>query len=311
MLLPPFDQAQPFFRGNLHGHSNHSDGKTSPEAVVESYAQLGYDFTCLSDHLWKDTRFAAETVLDNSSLDRQDFITIPSAELHCYGKAYDQDGIWHIVANGLPLDFAQARDGETVDAMIKRAMDAGAYVTIAHPEWYSMTYEEAQQVTHAHGIEIYNHSCVISSNRGSGIAIADALLNDGVRLSFTATDDSHFNPFDHGGGWVMVAAEELSAEAIVKALKAGRHYSSTGPNFHHLSLEDNTLIIGCSAVNSIIVSAEGHLARDLQGANLTYAEIDLSALKSSYFRVTIRDHAGRMAWSNPYFFDDLKETNDD
>ncbi len=306
MKLAPFGLGYSLYRGNLHGHSHHSDGETSPEAVVEAYAQLGYDFTCLSDHLWKDKRFAAETVLDNSGLDRPDFITIASAELHCHGKRYDQDGLWHIVANGLPVDFAPAQDDETVDAMISRAIDAGAYVTIAHPEWYSLTHDEAQQVTHAHGVEIYNHSCAISSNRGSGIAIADALLHDGVRMSFTATDDSHFKPYDHGGGWVMVAAEDLSADAIVSALKAGRHYSTTGPNFHHLALEDNTLIIGCSAVNSIIISAEGHLARDLQGANLTYAEIDLSALKSSYFRVTIRDHAGRMAWSNPYFFDDLR-----
>ena len=194
--------------------------------------------------------------------------------------------------------------------MVQRAIDAGAYVTIAHPEWYSMTTDEARSVAHAHGVEVYNHSCAISSNRGSGIAVADTLLNDGHRLSFTATDDSHFQPLDHGGGWVMVAADDLTPEAIVASLKDGRHYSSTGPVINYIALEDDTLIVDSSAAETMIVSAQGHLALNKTGPNLTYAEFDLSGLKSSYFRVTIIDRAGGIAWSNPYFFDDLNMTTE-
>lgn len=306
MLLPPFDQAQPLFRGNLHGHSTHSDGLISADAVVENYASQGYDFTCLSDHYWKKTHFTADTILDTSSLDRDDFITIPSAELHCNGKRYDQDGLWHIVANGLPLDFPHASDDETAPEMVKRAVDAGAYVTIAHPEWYCMTTEEALSVSHAHGVEIYNHSCVISSNRGSGIAVADHLLNEGKRISFTATDDSHFVGVDWAGGWVNVAADHLSADAIVTALKEGRHYSSTGAVFNFIALEDDTLIVDCSPVSSIMISGYGHLAIYKHGHSITYAEFDLSKFKSNYFRISIRDQAGQMAWSNPYFRDELQ-----
>ena len=39
-----------FFRGNLHCHSNLSDGKWSPEDVALAYRDAGYDFLCLSDH---------------------------------------------------------------------------------------------------------------------------------------------------------------------------------------------------------------------------------------------------------------------
>ena len=305
MLLPPFDQAQQFYRGNLHGHSNHSDGLTSPEAVVEAYANLGYDFTCISDHLWKKTWYTAETVLDTEHLNRPGFITITSAEVHCLGKKYDQDGLWHIVANGLPKDFPYAKDDETGPELVTRAIEAGAFVTIAHPEWHSLTNEEAKSVSHAHGVEVYNHSCAISSNRGSGIAVADVLLNDGVKVCFTATDDSHFQPNDYGGGWVMVAADDLNSTAILDALKAGRHYSSTGPVINFIALEDNVLIVDCSPASSIIVSAQGHLALSQQGPNLTYAEFDLSILETPYFRVTIKDAAGGTAWSNPYFLEDL------
>ncbi|MCE2516493.1 MAG: phosphotransferase [Alphaproteobacteria bacterium] len=307
MLLPPFDQAQQLFRGNLHGHSTHSDGQLSAAAVVEHYAGAGYDFTCLSDHLWGSSYFAADTILDTSDLDRDDFITITSAELHCRGKLYDQDGLWHIVANGLPVDFACATEDETAPELITRAIEAGAYVTIAHPEWYGMTSDEAMTIANAHGVEIYNHSCAVTSARGSGIAAADLLLNNDKRISFTATDDSHFTGGDWSGGWVYVAADNLNAEEIVSALKAGRHYSSSGATFNYIALEGDTLIIDCNPVASITISGQGHLALHQQGRNLTYAEFDLSGFKSNYFRVTIRDHCGGMAWSNPYFRDTLND----
>ena len=113
MDLLPSKNTHKYFRGNLHGHSDHSDGALNPKEVIKKYQELGYDFTCLSDHLWKGSKFAAETVLDIKNLNQKDFITIPSAELHCRGKKYIRDGLWHIVANGLPLDFKCADEKET------------------------------------------------------------------------------------------------------------------------------------------------------------------------------------------------------
>lgn len=305
MLLPPFDRGQRFYRGNLHGHSTHSDGEFSALAVAEIYRDHGYDFTCLSDHLWKDERFCASTVLDTAGLDSEEFITIPSAEIHCFGKQYDNDGLWHFVANGLPLDFAMASDEETAPQLIQRAIDAGAFVSLAHPEWHCMTNDEAMAVSHAHAVEIYNHSCVIEANRGSGIAIADYLLNEGKRIRFIASDDSHFRVHDAGGGWVMVAADQLEAGAIVDALKAGNHYSSTGAEFRFVELDGQHLVVECSPVEHVSVSGSGHLSRSQHGTNITRAVIDLSGFKSDFFRVTITDKAGRQAWTNPYFFDAL------
>ena len=41
-----------FFRGNLHCHSNKSDGLVKPEDVAAAYRDAGYDFIMLSDHFW-------------------------------------------------------------------------------------------------------------------------------------------------------------------------------------------------------------------------------------------------------------------
>ena len=305
MRLPPFGLGHSLYRGNLHGHSTHSDGVLSAQAVVQTYADLGYDFTCLSDHLWIDDKFAATSVCDGRALDRKDFITLPSAELHCYGKTYDQDGVWHIVANGLPLDFACPDAKETAPDLIARAQAAGAYVSLAHPEWYTMTTDEAMQVAAADAVEIYNHSCVVTSARGSGIAIADYLLNEGKKISFTATDDSHFELPDWGGGWVMVAAAELSQNALVAALKAGHHYASTGADFTDLQIEEGVLTVTSSPVENVVISGAGHMAMAETGKDMTVTQFDLAKLRSDWFRITLRDAAGKMAWSNPYYKSDL------
>ena len=62
------------------------------------------------------------TLNDASALDRDDFITLLSAELHCHGKLYDRDGLWHIVANGLPPGFAMAGETETGPELVSRPL---------------------------------------------------------------------------------------------------------------------------------------------------------------------------------------------
>ena len=204
----------------------------------------------------------------------------------------------------MPVDFDCPDAKETAPDLIARARRR-CHVSLAHPEWYMMTMDEATAVAAADAVEIYNHSCVFSASRGSGVAIAEYLLNEGKKISFTATDDSHFELPDWGGGWVMVAAEELSQNAIVTALKAGHHYASTGADFIDLQLEDGILAVHTTPVDSIVVSGEGHLALATHGDNITGAQFDLSEFRSQWFRITIRGYAGQMAWSNPYFFKEL------
>jgi len=306
MLLPPFDQDTPLYRGNLHGHTDLSDGHKTCAEAVNFYQNLGYDFIALSDHLWDDASFASTTVTDASALDGDDFITIPSAELHCLGKRYDQDGLWHLVANGLPLDFKMASREETITHMISRAREAGAYVSIAHPEWYAMTTDEALIASSAHAVEVFNYSAAIESGRGLGIGTADILLHEGKRMSFIATDDSHFRSQDAGGGWIMVGSDDLTASALVDAIKDGRHYSSTGAEIHALLMQGDNLHVACSPANHIIVSGIGYAALSAQGQNMTYADFDLSGFSSPYFRVTVIGKDGQTAWSNPYWLDQLR-----
>ena len=295
------------YRGNLHGHCTHSDGRNEAAEVVRLYREAGYDFTCLSDHYWTDPRYSAETVCDSSGLDSDDFITIISAELHCHGKLYDQAGLWHILANGLPLDFPIASATETGPELVSRAVAAGAFVSIPHPEWYAMTTEEARSLAEAgaHAVEAYNHSSALDAGRGGGIATIDQLANEGFRTGIIATDDSHDVPADGFGGWVMVAAKALKAGAIIKALKAGDYFASCGPAFTSIRLDGNMLHVTCSPVDRIVIAAGGHRSFATSGNGMTEARIEISSTDFEFFRVVLTDRAGKQAWSNPYWMDDL------
>ena len=299
MDLLPSKNTHKYLRGNLHGHSDHSDGALNPKEVIKKYQELGYDFTCLSDHLWKGSKFAAETVLDIKNLNQKDFITIPSAELHCRGKKYIRDGLWHIVANGLPLDFKCADEEETAPHLVQRAIEAGAFVTIAHPEWYSLTFDECLSLSHAHGIEIYNHSCHIEAQRGFGTATADYLLQENNKIFLTATDDSHFRMQDFGGGWVMVAADNLSEISILNALKNGQYYSTTGIEIFEFEMNNRKVNIQCSPSNQVCIVGQGAKSMSQNEKNITNAEFDLTDYPSEWFRVSIADDSGNFAWTNP------------
>ena len=305
MLLKPFSKNETFYRGNLHGHSKHSDGKLTSREVVEKYKSLGYDFTCLSDHLWEKTYFSSTTVNDTSNLNTKDFITLISAEIHCPGKKYSKDGLWHFVANGLPKKFKKSDQKESGPDLVKRAISAGAFVSIAHPEWYSLTSEEALSVSHAHAVEIYNHGSTIKSARGNGIFIADILLQEGKKINLTATDDSHFKVSDYGGGWVMVASKKLDEKSIIRALIDGNYYSSTGINIDKIWIDKSIIHIKSSPANYITISGKGYSSKTIEGNNITYAKFDLSTFNSEWFRITISNLNGKKAWSNPYFKFDL------
>ena len=309
-LLPPFKAPGRFWRGNLHTHSNLSDGALAPSAVTEAYQSAGYDFICLSDHFVKKFAFP---VADTQTLRNNRFTTILGAELHAPVTSAGE--LWHILANGLPLDFAPPTEGETGPALALRAKEAGAFITIAHPSWSRYTIEDGRALlSSAHAVEIYNHGCAIENDLGDGWYLHDQLLNEGHPLNAIATDDAHFKTRDHFGGWVNVKAESLNPDNLLAALKAGHFYSSQGPEFHEIAMNGKHISITCSPVDCITVvcGTSRSCVRYAQG--ITSAEFDLATLEtgwllekpSPWFRVTAIDAAGKKAWSNAYRWADLE-----
>lgn len=292
-----------FWRGNLHTHSTLSDGALEPAEVCRRYKAEGYDFIALTDHFVGAYGYP---LADTRPFRDDEFTTIIGAELHSGAMANGE--LWHILAVGLPFDFAPSNtphfdpieDQETGPEIARRAVEAGAFVAIAHPQWSGLTMEDARSITAAHAVEAYNHGCATGCDRADGFHTLDLLLSEGRRLSVIATDDAHFLDPDHFGGWVMVRAEENTPEALLAALKAGHYYSSQGPEFHVIETRDGKVRVRSSAVERVIVQGQGSSTLMRWGGSLTGAEFTLDELgQSPWFRVTLIDRAGRRAWSNP------------
>jgi hypothetical protein len=48
-----------------------------------------------------------------------------------------------------------------------------------------------------------------------------------------------------------------------------------------------------------MVTGYGHTAARVSGNGITSAELDLSGIDTPFVRLTVRDHGGGRAWSNP------------
>ena len=87
---------------------------------------------------------------------------------------------WHILAVGLPLDFAPSPLEETGPELAQRALDAGAFVVAAHPQWHTMTDRDVMALGPIHAIEIFNASCADDNDSADSAYMLDMLLARGT-----------------------------------------------------------------------------------------------------------------------------------
>jgi len=291
----PFKQPGRFYRGNLHTHSDRSDGALSPEETGRLYGKAGYGFLAITDHFRAKHGFP---LTDTRSLRTRGFTTLLGAELHAPRTEFSPE--WHIVAVGLPLGFLPPDPAESGPDLSRRARAAGAFIGLAHPAASLLTVADAESLDAAHAVEVYN-ALSAREDRGDSWHLTDVLLNQGHRLSAFAADDAHFQTRDPPGcaAWVQVRAEALTPEALLTALKAGHYYSSTGPELHDIQLDHGWITVRCSPVCKVLVTGGDPGAQVIQGEAVTEACLPVAMFTRGWCRVTVEDDSGRRAWSNP------------
>tara|TARA_A100001011_G_scaffold124419_1_gene131342 strand:+ start:250 stop:1188 length:939 start_codon:yes stop_codon:yes gene_type:complete len=298
-----------FFRGNLHTHSNLSDGLLSPEEVCKRYKSEGYNFICLSDHL---VGMYGYPISDTTNYRDKNFTTILGAEVH--SGAMQNGELWHLLAVGLPEnfpppnapDFSPIKTQESGASLARRCRESGAFVSIAHPSWSGLTIEDAKSIDSAHCVEIYNHGCAVGSDRGDSSHTLDLLLSEGKKLNLIATDDAHFHYNDHFGGWVHVKAEENDPDLLLKSLISGEYFSSQGPIFYNVEVDRYGAYIESSPIDRAIVVGYGSASVAVHGKSMTKTKINFPEhSKSSWIRIIIADSSGKKAWLNPIYEEEL------
>jgi hypothetical protein len=327
----PFDREGAFYRGNLHCHSDRSDGSIPPNEVIDVYKRLGYDFICLTDHF--EAQYGWQ-VTDTSPWRDESFTTLIGAELSSPGPV--RRGKYWLGAAGLPLDFAPAGDGETGPQLARRAQQAGAFVSLLHPGFNATSLDDVEDLEAIDAVEIYNDGVQRAHDRGEGWYLAAEMLNQGRHLFGIASDDAHFayGGLDAvGGAWVMVRSRSLHPVSLLDALKSGAFYATSGPEIHDIIVDGREVEVHCSPAAVISMTGPGCLSRSVahhrwNGRRLQVGEAgELACVKATqpegitcarlsldspgeaaewglwsagdWWRVSVMDADGRRAWSNP------------
>lgn len=325
VTIPGFTKEGNWYKGNLHSHTVNSDGKLLPVEAVALYRKNGYSFLCFSEHdLYTDYR---------ETFDRDDFIILPGLEAsailldsetkrrlkvhHIHGilgteamqkKARDGERLFTHMEPLPPMVFTDNWDGEAVaQKLLDTLAGRGCFTAYNHPVWSRVGEAEFTGLKGLWALEIFNYNTVNESGTGFDTVHWDVMLREGAQVFGTAADDNHNEGIfdDACGGYVVVKAEELSHEAIVKNLLAGNFYSSSGPEILDWGIRDGIAYVNCSPVSRISFIAGGYVG---DGATIMGAADDTAVegryqLKGqeTYIRVECTDRYGKTAWSNPIY----------
>lgn len=294
-MTNPFTQAGQWLKGNLHTHSNESDGQPSPQQIVDIYAEAAYDFLAITDH---------NRLTDVQSLDSKGLTLIPGCELN--GGRGELGQHYHLVLIG-QRQPAPVNGDMAIQEIIDLALTVGEICWIAHPSWSAITSRDLQPLRGTLGIEVYNTTCHHGIGRGESAVQWDELLVRGQRPLGLAVDDAHWHYEDAVGGWIMARVASRDPQDVLAAIRGGMFYASNGPIIESLQFEGRTLSLVCSPAQEV------RLINPNPGAGWTtarqqrpgpYTEIEWTIPDAwAMVRVEIVDARGRKAWTNPFYFD--------
>jgi hypothetical protein len=282
-----------WLKGNTHIHSTASDGGKNFSALAELYAAAEYDFLFRTDH-W----VASDT--------RQDTAAFPLLWL----DGIEMDGCdktgayFHVVCLGR-VEGVCRTDG--LEAGMKAAKEQGAIRIVAHPAWCGNSLEDCRR-WEFDGVEVYNHVCHWLNGKSGGLVHWNAtLLQNPSTLAF-AVDDAHLKPTHPGwnGGWIMVNARKRTRESILNAIWRGNFYSSCGPKFRSIVLNDAQLCVETSPVQFARLvgpKSNGMRCGDFDSEPIQRFSFPIPC-EWDYAYLEIEDTEGRRAWTNALFTND-------
>jgi hypothetical protein len=202
-----------WYRGDLHLHTVHSDGRDTQRAMARSARAKGLDFIVSTEH---------NTTSAHGSWGRY----VPQGLLVVNGEEVTtRNGHW--IAAGLPpgawVDWRyRAEDGQ-LSRFQHRVHDVGAIAIACHPyvpvpgTMWAFGYDFAGM----DAVEIWNGPWTLDDQ--VGVEAWHAMLVAGRFLPGVGSSDAH-KVDDVGLAQTVVHAATLSAGAVVAAVKAGRSW---------------------------------------------------------------------------------------
>jgi hypothetical protein len=320
-------QSSRWYRGNTHTHTLNSDGDSPPDSVARWYRDHGYQFLFITDHerltdpaplnatYGKPGEFllimgqeVTQRVVDSTHRDK-----LRQAHLNSLGpKTVVMPQGTNGRASGITMAEGYARNIAAIRA-------AGGIAQVNHPNFrWSVQLKDLVNLPDSTLIEIANAHTGVNNQGGVDLdgrvvpsteALWDSLLTRGKLLFMIGDDDAHsFKPQNAdayeltrpGRSWVMVRADTLSADAILRGLRRGDFYASTGVTFRDLVLNRSEIRVAMKAGESDdsrftteFIGRGGRVLARVNGPEASYRVRG----DEGYVRVRVTDSNGRRAWS--------------
>jgi len=229
-----------WYRGELHAHSWHSDGKVPVGQVVEAARAYGLDFLALTDHFtnagWREL----------TALGDGDLAVLRGLELTGHSGHANLHGLdrWvNIYADGPARDTSGREvwfgpgipNHWDVNGVARAVREQGGLFCVNHPfsgdlgwRYHEFDWDLADL------LEVYHH--LEGAHNALQLGLWDEHLRQGRRIVGVAGTDSHHPREGHhrlGQCFTYVHAPELSEAGIIAGLRAGRAYVSLGPRLDH------------------------------------------------------------------------------
>ncbi len=238
-----------WFRGELHSHTNHSDGHWTLHEMWQRGRELGLDFICLTDHN------TITAIAEIAALPHERPLVIPGLEITSFRG--------HALALGVTrwVDWYTNRGERGGADWMREVHDAGGVFAIAHPftvgdpactgcSW-ELGLPAPGPGSGVDAMEICNEWWSAPSNDNAMmLALWRRLLTpEGGPTAIAGTDAHGSHAWFPGAPQTWIHADELSAPGILGGLRRGHAIVTFGPRFAFSALTDggDTLIPGSHA----------------------------------------------------------------
>jgi hypothetical protein len=214
-----------WYRGDLHAHSEHSDGANTVDEIIDYTRRVGLDYFALTDHNtishWDDLARINSDPMSKGPL------LIPGEEITMYGGHANVWGLedW--------IDF-RGTDADKVRALVEEANRRGSMFSINHPDspipWVH------DDVRSYQAVEVWNAPWRWFNE--PALLRWEDHLKRGERMVAVGGSDSHCVPpapmtQPNGPGepctWVFVE-DALTQRAVLEAVERGHVFISEAPN---------------------------------------------------------------------------------
>ena len=235
------------YRGDLHVHSNRSDGKEDPAIVAANYRKEGFDFFALTDHnRWETSEEMLSAYADvplGIKLFHGEEVHVPDGWIHIvnFGSEYSVNTLYKENAEAVDAQMrAEAEKIQTpkgVNALeyvyrkwvTEEIRRAGGMAIVAHPYWvtHQVYHMSDRMLDYVFETGAYDAFELVGGQTAHENNVQSAFYQEqrakGRQIPIVGSSDSHGTDpaYYFGLGKTVVFAENMELDSICDAVKTG------------------------------------------------------------------------------------------